>query len=73
MIAFNNHFAGFGPESANTFLKLVNEPELNWKVGLKQEEEHSVFTSNKEQTRISDYTYHKLWFGEEKLLIIIVF
>ncbi len=38
MVAFNNHFAGFGPESANTFLKLVNEPELDWKIGLKLEE-----------------------------------
>ena len=23
-IAFNNHFAGFGPQSANTFLKLIS-------------------------------------------------
>ena len=28
-IAFNNHYAGFGPESANTFLKLMDKPEIN--------------------------------------------
>ena len=28
-IAFNNHFAGFGPQSANTFLKLMDKPEIN--------------------------------------------
>ena len=38
IIAFNNHFAGFGPESANTFLKLVNEPRLSWEKELEQAE-----------------------------------
>ena len=28
-IAFNNHYAGFGPQSANTFLKLMDKPEIN--------------------------------------------
>ena len=27
-IAFNNHYAGFGPQSANTFLKLMDK---TWK------------------------------------------
>ncbi len=57
MISFNNHFAGFGPESANTFLKLVNEPEIDWKIGLKHEE-NPISKSDEEQTRISDYTYY---------------
>ena len=26
-ITFNYHFAGFGPQSANTFLKLMDKPE----------------------------------------------
>jgi uncharacterized protein YecE (DUF72 family) len=59
MISFNNHFAGFGPESANTFLKLVNGPEIDWKIGLKHEE-NPISKLNEEQTRISDYTYHKI-------------
>ena len=60
MISFNNHFARIGPASANTFLKLVNEPEIDWKIGLKNEE-NPISKSNEEQTRISDYTYyHKI-------------
>lgn len=59
MISFNNHFAGFGPESANTFLKLANEPEIDWKMGLGREE-NPISKPNGEQTRISDYTYHKI-------------
>ncbi len=31
-VAFNNHFAGFGPLSANSFLKLMDRPAINdWK------------------------------------------
>lgn len=30
-IAFNNHFAGFGPQSVNDFLKLMNMSEIDWK------------------------------------------
>ncbi len=59
IVSFNNHFAGFGPESANNFLKLVNEPEIDWKTGLKHEE-NFISRSNEEQIRISDYAYHKV-------------
>jgi len=31
LIAFNNHFAGFGPQSINDFLKLMNMSEVDWK------------------------------------------
>jgi uncharacterized protein YecE (DUF72 family) len=31
LIAFNNHFAGFGPQSVNDFLKLMNMSEIDWK------------------------------------------
>ena len=29
LIAFNNHFAGFGTQSVNDFLKLINEKEVD--------------------------------------------
>ena len=30
MIAANNHYAGFGPGTANLFRKMVDLPELSW-------------------------------------------
>ena len=54
IIAFNNHFAGFGPQSANTFLKLVNEPEINdWSKEIKQNNS----TTKDFQKSISDFTF----------------
>ena len=59
MIAFNNHFAGFGPESANTFLKLVSEPEANWKKELVEQQNSPVSDLNSPQKSISDYPSFK--------------
>jgi uncharacterized protein YecE (DUF72 family) len=63
IIAFNNHFAGFGPESANTFLRLVNEPEANWKKDLDERQKHQVSSDlnapHHSQTSISDYSSPK--------------
>jgi hypothetical protein len=28
-VAFNNHFARYGPQSANTFLGLIDKPEID--------------------------------------------
>ncbi len=55
--AFNNHFAGFGPESANTFLRLVNEPEANWKGELEEQQQKSSASGLNafSQRSISDY------------------
>lgn len=58
-IAFNNHFAGFGPESANTFLKLMDKPAIDgW---TKQIEQNNLFytTNNEHQSSISNYTFFK--------------
>jgi hypothetical protein len=30
MIAANNHYAGFGPGTANLFRKMVGQSELSW-------------------------------------------
>ena len=57
-IAFNNHFAGFGTQSANTFLKLMDKPEINdWTKEIEQNEKNNgFFIDNKHQTSISDFT-----------------
>jgi uncharacterized protein YecE (DUF72 family) len=61
IIAFNNHFAGFGPESANTFLKLVNEPSATWEKELEQAENPHPddADADKDQKSISDYPHFK--------------
>jgi hypothetical protein len=60
-IAFNNHFAGFGPQSANTFLKLMDKPEIkDWTKEVKQNEKNNYFSvDNKHQTSLSDFTHIK--------------
>src|SRR6187551_1509687 len=30
IVSANNHYAGFGPETANTFRKMIGLPSLNW-------------------------------------------
>jgi 5-formaminoimidazole-4-carboxamide-1-beta-D-ribofuranosyl 5'-monophosphate synthetase len=30
IVTANNHYAGFGPENANIFRKMVGLPSLNW-------------------------------------------
>ena len=41
LIAFNNHFAGFGPQSVYDFLKLMNMSEIYWKTKLERYENNS--------------------------------
>lgn len=36
LIAFNNHFAGFGPQSVNDFLKITDKPEIAWESKLEK-------------------------------------
>ena len=49
LIAFNNHFAGFGPQSVNDFLKLMNMSKVDWKTELEHHENHSG------QSSLSDF------------------
>jgi hypothetical protein len=59
-IAFNNHFAGFGPQSANTFLKLMDNPEINdWTKEIEKEQQNSTNMEHKHQTSLSDFTHFK--------------
>ncbi len=69
-IAFNNHFAGFGPQSANEFLRLINKPEVDWKGALQQKQRRQQVGStsldaknqkhhqHQQQTSISDFTHY---------------
>ena len=50
LIAFNNHFAGFGPQSANDFLKLMGMSEIDWRSELER------FEKNSDQPSMSDFT-----------------
>jgi uncharacterized protein YecE (DUF72 family) len=53
LIAFNNHFAGFGPQSVNDFLKLMNMSEIEWKTELENSTGRSI---ERHQSSLSDFT-----------------
>jgi uncharacterized protein YecE (DUF72 family) len=55
LIAFNNHFAGFGPQSANDFLKLMNMSEIDWKTELERYENNSGQSNGRHQSSLSDF------------------
>jgi uncharacterized protein YecE (DUF72 family) len=56
LIAFNNHFAGFGPQSVNDFLKLMNMSEIDWKTELESYENDSAKPNDRFQSNLSDFT-----------------
>ena len=57
LIAFNNHFAGFGPQSVNDFLKIMNKSEKSWKSDLESRQQYnSNQVHNKYQSSISDFS-----------------
>jgi uncharacterized protein YecE (DUF72 family) len=56
LIAFNNHFAGFGPQSVNDFLKLMNVSEIDWKNELENYENNSGRLMDRHQSSLSDFT-----------------
>jgi uncharacterized protein YecE (DUF72 family) len=53
LIAFNNHFAGFGPQSVNDFLKLMNMSEIDWKTELENDSGSSI---DRHQSSLTDFT-----------------
>jgi uncharacterized protein YecE (DUF72 family) len=56
LIAFNNHFAGFGPQSVNDFLKLMNMSEIDWKTELENYEKDSGNSIDRHQASVTDFT-----------------
>jgi uncharacterized protein YecE (DUF72 family) len=55
LIAFNNHFAGFGPQSVNDFLKLMDMSEIDWKTELERYENNSGQSNERHQSSLSDF------------------
>ena len=56
LIAFNNHFAGFGPQSVDDFLKLMNMSEIDWKAELERYENDSNQPYDRFQSSLSDFS-----------------
>jgi uncharacterized protein YecE (DUF72 family) len=56
LIAFNNHFAGFGPQSVNDFLKLMNMSEIDWKTELENYDNDSDHSIDRHQSSLTDFT-----------------
>jgi len=50
MIAANNHYAGFGPGTANMFKKMVGLSEITW-----IHERNDIHTNDREQSRLTDF------------------
>jgi hypothetical protein len=58
IVTANNHYAGFGPETANIFIKMVGLPSLNWQeVKMKYDKlvQANKATIPKDQKSLSDY------------------
>jgi uncharacterized protein YecE (DUF72 family) len=56
LIAFNNHFAGFGPQSVNDFLKLMDMSEIDWKTELERYGNNSSQSNGRYQSSLSDFS-----------------
>jgi uncharacterized protein YecE (DUF72 family) len=50
MIAANNHYAGFGPGTANMFRKMIGLSEITW-----THEMNDIRTNDREQSRLTDF------------------
>jgi uncharacterized protein YecE (DUF72 family) len=55
LIAFNNHFAGFGPQSVNDFLNLLNMSEIDWKTEIERYDNDAGHSINRIQSSLSDF------------------
>jgi hypothetical protein len=56
IVAFNNHFAGFGPQSVTDFLNLMGMSEIDWKTELDRHENNSVEPNDRFQSSLSEFT-----------------
>jgi hypothetical protein len=58
IVSANNHYAGFGPETANIVRKMIGLPSINWQEA-KRKYDRLVQTDNttipREQKSLSDY------------------
>jgi len=54
IVAANNHYAGFGPGTANTFRKMLNLSEVTWE-NVEIPDTEMRTSSNTKQTSLSDF------------------
>ena len=56
IVAANNHYAGFGPGTANTFRKMLDLSEVTWNEDdVQVPKTEGVLQSNTKQTSLSDF------------------
>ena len=57
IVAANNHYAGFGPGTANTFRKMLDLSEVTWNgdVQISDTEERDTLSGNTKQTTLQDF------------------
>ena len=59
IVSANNHYAGFGPETANIFRKMIGLPSLDWQEAKMKSDKLVKIDNNpripKEQKSLSDY------------------
>jgi hypothetical protein len=56
IVAANNHYAGFGPGTANIFRKMLDLSEVTWdEVEVSQTGEKEALSSNTKQITLSDF------------------
>ena len=60
-IAFNNHYAGFGPESSSTFLKMMDKasPDLTKEIQQNTSKNITLSSNIKHQTNLFDFNHHR--------------
>ena len=55
IVATNNHYADFGPGTANTFRKMLDLSEVTWNDVKMSQAKGEVLSSNTKQTTLSDF------------------
>jgi hypothetical protein len=55
IIAANNHYAGFGPGTANVFRNMLGLPDAKWEDKGKEQEESAQVDLDVKQSTLSDF------------------
>ncbi len=55
IVAANNHYAGFGPGTANTFRKMLDLSEMTWYEDVQASKTEDTLGANTKQTSLSDF------------------
>ena len=55
IIGINNHYAGFGPGTANTFRKMLDLSEVTWNENVEIPIQEKECLGNIKQTSLSDF------------------